>query len=80
MNTDKIYGLFAGEYYYPKGGAGDFIRWGSMVELKSVDLKSAVVVGRTSDIWAQIVEPDTMQVVEYYSAYSEKWTVKDPSK
>jgi hypothetical protein len=57
---DKKMALFAGEHYYPIGGTKDFVRFGTLGELRA-EIESAKFQEKYD--WAQIVDPSTMGIV-----------------
>lgn len=60
MDDSKKYGLFAGEKYYPTGGAEDFQRFGSSID----ELKEFYNENLTQYCgWGDIVEMETMTII-----------------
>jgi len=67
----KKYALFAGDNYYPDGGAGDFAGWFDSIDdaKRCADAKRVDYSGWDSinlvDCWAHIALAETMQILEW---------------
>ena len=55
----KPYALFAAYYYYPEGGADDFIQLGESIEALQAVLESSAPKWD----WGHIVKTETMEIV-----------------
>lgn len=62
----KDYLLFAGHRYYPNGGFNDYKMRGTIEECKEYFKKEYKKISNNSyiDNWAQIVDSETLKVVE----------------
>ncbi len=71
----KRYCLFAGSVRSPEGGAMDFVRFGSIRELKKRYGDIISRVGPAEDYWAHITDPSTMKIV--LLCYKGEWSVPE---
>lgn len=64
-NTETKYHLFAGDVYYPLGGAGDYRATSESIEdLKKMYEENIRKWAGSSRVWGQICNAETMEIIE----------------
>ena len=65
MNTETKYHLFAGDYFHPFGGAGDYRATSESIdELVQMYVENISKWAESSIRWGQICNAETMEIIE----------------